>query len=127
MGGVVLSIVSMIAVAVGGSQPSEYASLVYKVLGLYSFLFDRYAGLVCSGSPANQIDDRSSDRFVRDERTPPDDGRARWSVCLLFQLHLVGGISALELARRCVDGGISDLPGSWVRRPTDWFIGQVDY
>jgi signal transduction histidine kinase len=36
-GRVVLSIVSMIAVAVGGSQPSEYASLVYNVLGLYSF------------------------------------------------------------------------------------------
>src|SRR5258708_14377908 len=36
-GRVVLSIVSMIAVAVGGSQPSEYASLVHSVLGLYSF------------------------------------------------------------------------------------------
>jgi signal transduction histidine kinase len=36
-GRVVLSIVSMIAVAVGGSHPSEYATLVNQVLGLYSF------------------------------------------------------------------------------------------
>src|SRR4029078_8640360 len=36
-GRLVLSIVSMIAVAVGGSQPSEYVSLVHQVLGFYSF------------------------------------------------------------------------------------------
>src|SRR5882757_1249794 len=35
-GRVVLSIVSMAAVTVGGSQPLEYASLVYSVLGLYT-------------------------------------------------------------------------------------------
>jgi signal transduction histidine kinase len=36
-GRLVLSIVSLIAVAVGGSEPSEYASLVLYVMELYSF------------------------------------------------------------------------------------------
>jgi hypothetical protein len=35
-GRLVLSIVSLIAVAVGGSEPSEYASLVLYVMQLYS-------------------------------------------------------------------------------------------
>src|SRR4051812_47817990 len=36
-GRVVLSLISMLAVVVGGSQPAEYAGLVHHVLRLYTF------------------------------------------------------------------------------------------
>ena len=113
-GRLVLSIVLMVAVAFGGSEPPEYTALVLLVLRLYSAYSIVTLFMLARGrEPVKSTTFHLIDLAVTSALLLVTQGLVG-PFAFFLQFHLVGGGAALELAWGCIDGGISVLPRSWV-------------